>query len=131
MAGSMTDNWENTLLDATTGKSGITATTIYLALFTTDPTETGTAGTEVSGGSYARVAITASMGNAANGSTSNTADITFPTATADWGTVAYAEGYDALTGGTARFHGSFDTSSDVTNGSTFKITAGNLTLTLD
>lgn len=69
---------------------------VYLALYTTDPTDADT-GTEVSGGSYARQAITFSAPS--NGSTSNSSTITFPTATGNWGTITHMGIRDASSGG--------------------------------
>jgi hypothetical protein len=71
-------------------------TTIYAALFTavTDA-EAGT-GTEVTGGSYARQTV--AFGAPSNGAGSNSGLITFPTATANWGTVTHASLADAVSG---------------------------------
>jgi len=87
-------------------------TTKYIGLLTAAPSDTG-GGTEVSGGSYARVAVactlaafagtqaagstTASTGT--GGTTSNNAAITYPAPTANWGTVTHYAEYDAPTGG--------------------------------
>lgn len=72
-------------------------TTVYVALYTTLPNEDGTGGVEVTGGSYARQAVTfdAPIAN----QTTNSGDITFPTATADWGTVVGFALLDAVTVG--------------------------------
>jgi hypothetical protein len=102
--------------------------TIYVGLFTTAPTDAG-GGTEVSGGSYARQSVTLSA--ASGGSTSNSADITFPTATADWGTIVAAGIFDASTAGNLLAWNNLTQSKTVNNGDTFRITAGNLTLTVD
>lgn len=66
-------------------------TDIDIALFTAAPGETG-GGTEVSGGSYARVArdpldANWSAASATDGLTDNVAAITFPSPTANWGVV--------------------------------------------
>lgn len=65
-------------------------TAIYVALFTAATgleANTGVTG-EVSGGSYVRKAIT--LAEASGGASSNSADITFDTATGDWGVVTHA-----------------------------------------
>ncbi|HET8778000.1 MAG TPA: hypothetical protein VFN76_10105 [Candidatus Limnocylindria bacterium] len=74
---------------------------IYVALFTavTDA-EAGT-GTEVTGGGYARVEATNAFGAPTDGAGSNTAVITFPVPTANWGTVTHFCVMDAPTGGNA------------------------------
>lgn len=78
-------------------------TTLYVSLFTVAPTDAG-GGTEVTGGSYARVAVTCNTTNwaapgATNGTTSNSVAITYPAATANWGNVVAVGFHDALSGG--------------------------------
>ena len=102
--------------------------TVYLALFITPTTDAG-GGTEVSGGSYARQAVTLSA--ASGGASENSADITFPQATADWGTITHVALMDALTGGNMLMHTALDASKTVNNGDTFKINAGDLDVTVD
>lgn len=71
--------------------------TVYMALFTAvSDAEAGT-GTEVSGGAYARTAIT--FGAPSNGVITNSAVVTFPTATANWGTITHGGIFDAATAG--------------------------------
>jgi hypothetical protein len=71
--------------------------TIYVALFTAViDAEAGT-GTEVAGGSYARQVATFIADT--NGLTSNSALITVPTATANWGTITHAGLFDAAAAG--------------------------------
>lgn len=103
-------------------------TSIYVALFTTDPTDADT-GTEVSGGSYAREQVTA-WDAPSDGATANTNDIVFTTATASWGTITHVGIYDAATVGNLLFHGALTASRDVGNGVTFTIAAGDLDITL-
>jgi len=101
---------------------------IYLALFTT-PTSDAGGGTEVSGGSYARQAVT--LAAASGGASSNSADITFPQATADWGTITHVALMDALTGGNMLMHTPLDASKTINDGDTFKINASDLDVTVD
>jgi len=83
------DYYENKIIDHMFRNVAFTVpTTVYLALFTASTNlESNNPSAEVSGGSYARQAITLSAGS--GGATSNSADITFPTATAGWGTVTH------------------------------------------
>jgi hypothetical protein len=119
---------ENALINATVRNTTFTSpATVYLGLFTSDPTDAGT-GTEVSGGSYARQSITFS--SPSNGVTSNSAQITFPTATADWGTIGWIGIYDSLTSGNLLYHSPLTTSKIINNGDIFLVGSGNLTLTL-
>jgi hypothetical protein len=124
----MSNYLENALINGTLRGTTYTApTTTYLALYTSDPTDADT-GTEVTGGSYARQAIT--MGAPSNGASTNSASIEFPQATADWGIVAYVGIRDALTSGNLLYHTPLDSSKTIANGDIFKITAGNLSVTL-
>ncbi len=88
----LTNGYENELLDGLTGVTPLTTpTTVFLALFTADPTETGAVANELSGGGYARKS-TAGLFSAAtgtDGTSSNTSVIDFVTATADWSTVTH------------------------------------------
>ncbi len=95
---------------------------IYGALFTAAPTDAG-GGTEVTGGSYARVAITratASFAVPADSAgvqqTSNSAVVTFPNPTANWGTVTHFGVYDAATLGNLLFWSAIGTSRNVLSG---------------
>lgn len=72
-------------------------TTVYVALFTTATDETG-AGTEVTGGSYARQSVAFDAPSPA-GETQNAAQITFPVATGSWGTVTHFAIMDAVSAG--------------------------------
>ena len=119
---------ENALINATLRATTYTSpATVYVSLYTTDPTDADT-GTEVSGGSYARTAVT--FGAPSNGVTTNSADVTFPTATASWGTVTHIGIHDALTTGNLLFHTPLDTSKTIDSGDIFKIETGNLSVTL-
>jgi hypothetical protein len=124
----MSNYLEDALINGTLRGTTYTApTTTYLALYTSDPTDADT-GTEVSGGSYTRQPIT--MGAPSNGASTNSASIEFSQATADWGIVAYVGIRDALTSGNLLYHTALDTSKTIANGDIFKITAGNLSVTL-
>jgi hypothetical protein len=123
---------ENKILDHTLrGSAGAytAPATIYVGLFTASPTD-GNTGTEVSGNAYARQSIT--FGTAASsGQISNTATVTFPTATGTWGTITHIGLYDALTSGNLLYWGAVVQNKTVANGDTFSISIGNLTITLD
>jgi len=119
---------ENKLIDATL--RGITYTspaTIYLALFTTNPNEDAT-GTEVTGGSYTRKAIT--FGPATDGSASNSADVLFSIATANWGTVTHIGIFDALTAGNMLYYGALSMSKTIQTNDQLKVNTGDITVTL-
>ena len=123
------DFMENKIIDHMLRNQSYTPpSTLYVALFTSATSDAG-GGTEVSGGSYARQAVT--LGAASGGASENSADITFPTATADWGTITHVALMDALTGGNMLMHSPLDASKTVNNGDTFKINAGDLDVTVD
>jgi hypothetical protein len=119
---------ENKVLGHVFGAVSYTApATIYVGLYTSDPGETG-AGTEVSGGSYARQSVAFTVtGNLA----SNTSAVEFPTATGSWGTVTYAAVSDALTGGNILGSAALAASKVVTSGDVLRIPAGDLDISLD
>lgn len=84
------DFLENELLDHVLGNAAYAApATVDVALYTAAPTDAG-GGTEVSGGSYARKAVTNNATNwpaASGGAKSNGTAITFAAPTANWGTI--------------------------------------------
>ena len=119
---------EDAIINATLRNTTYTSVaTVYVSLWTSDPTDAGS-GTEVSGGSYARTAVT--FGAPSNGVTTNSADVTFPTATGTWGTVGWIGINDALSSGNLLYHTALDASKSITSGDIFKITTGNLSVTL-
>ena len=124
----MSNYLENALLNATLNATTYTSpATVYVSLWTSDPTDAGS-GTEVSGGSYARTAVT--FAAPSNGVTTNSADVTFPTATASWGVVGWIGINDAATSGNLLYHSPLDTSKTIDSGDIFKISTGNLSVTL-
>ena len=138
---SMTDFQENKLIDwyfraqaftaiaTATAAAGTGPATLYVGLFTTTPTDSS-AGTEVSGGSYARVSVTSSLANWAgtqsagsttassgtSGTTSNNNVITFPSPSANWGTINGVGILDATTSGNLLFWAALTTPKTVNNG---------------
>jgi hypothetical protein len=120
---------ENKLLDHVLRNTSYTSpTTVYVGLFTSDPTDAGT-GTEVSGGSYARQIL--SVTTATDGIVTSSADVTFPQATGSWGTVSHIGLLDALSSGNLLMHTPLTTSRLIESGDILKISTGNLTASLD
>ena len=125
----MSNYLENALINATLRNTSYTSpTTVYVGLYTTDPGE-GNTGTEVSGGSYARVSV--SFGAPSNGVSTNSASVTFPTATGTWGTVTHIGILDALTSGNLLYYTALDASKSIASGDVFTISTGNLSVTLE
>lgn len=112
----------NEVLDARFG-SGSPATN-YFALYTSAPGPDGTGFTEVTGGSYARVAVTNNDTNfpdAVDRVKSNAVAIVFPDATALWGAVVAGGVHSASSGGTPTHFGNLATPRTVNNGDGFSI----------
>jgi hypothetical protein len=122
------DFLELKVLDHTLGTAAYTApSAVYVGLYTSNPNDDDS-GTEVSGGSYARQAAT--FAAASNGSASTSATITFPAATANWGTIGFISVHDASSAGNLLYHGAVTTPKTIETGDTFQISSGNLTITL-
>jgi hypothetical protein len=75
---------------------------LHWALYTVAPSDSG-GGTEVTGGSYARLQIASSTGEwsapGVDGTITNNNDWIWPTATANWGTIVALAGLSAAAGG--------------------------------
>lgn len=113
-ATSLTDYYENVIVDhlfRATALSESSPASYYVGLLTGACSDSA-GGTEATGGSYARVGVTrataswkgthgsatgASSGT--NGTISNAGAITFPSPTANWGTISHFAVYDASTAG--------------------------------
>ena len=114
------------------GSAYTAPTTLYLALFTANTgLETNSPSAEVStvGTAYARQAVT--FATAASGASSTNATVTFPAATANFGTITHVAVMDASTAGNVLFHGAVTTSKTIETGDTFQVSSGNLTVSLD
>lgn len=145
-AGSMSDYLENKLVDAfLRGQSYTMPTSVYVALATASGSDSA-CGTEVSGGSYARVAVTSSLANWAGtqsagstvastgtgGTTSNNGAVTFPAPTANWGTVVEFCVFDASTSGNLLFRAALTVNKTINNGDAApSFAAGALTFQID
>lgn len=134
MAANLSNYLERKLLDHCLGVAAYTfPSTIYLALYTSDPTEADT-GTEATGGDYARVAITfdaASTNTSSVTSTQNAAAVVFARASAAWGTITHWGLRDALTVGNLLWFGALDASVVVANLTTVEVEDGALDITID
>ena len=103
-------------------------TNAYVSLHISDPLDTG--GSEVTGGAYARQGPIAFTDTGSNPTvSSNSAIVTFPAATAAWGTVGFFGVWDAATGGNFRGSGAVTTPKAVGIGDTARFAAGALTVT--
>ena len=120
---------EAKILDHVLNNTSYTSpTTTYVGLYTVAPSDAG-GGTEVSGGSYARQSL--SVSTASGGIVTSDADITFPQATANWGTVVAIGIHDASAAGNLLMYTDLTTSKTIETGDILKIASGSLTVTLD
>jgi hypothetical protein len=128
--GAMSDYLENKLIDHVfRNRSYTVPSTVYVGLLTAAPSDTG-GGTEVSGGSYARVQVgpsdsawqstqgttTAVASSGTGGQTANGSTITFPTPSANWGSITHFAIYDAVSGGNLLFWAALTLAKTVNNG---------------
>lgn len=126
-----TDYAENQLLDYLfRGQAAPTLPTSWFFGLVTVAGSDSAAGTEVTGGSYARVGVARSLANFAGtqgagttvassgtgGTTSNNVVVTFAAPTANWGSVVGFEIWDALTGGNRWVYGAVAPNKTVNNG---------------
>lgn len=125
---SFTNYLETEILDHVFGGNAYTApATLYIGLYTAAPSDTG-GGTELSGLGYARQSAAFDVtGNTA----SNSANIEFPAATGDWGTVTHAGIFDALTGGNLIAYATLTSSKVVETGDILRFSTSQLAVTLD
>jgi hypothetical protein len=124
----MSNYLEDALINATLRNTTYTSpATVYVGLFTTDPTDAGT-GTEVTGGSYTRKAIT--FGAPSNGVSVNSVAVEFDQATANWGTVTHFGILDASTSGNLLYHGALTASKVIDDGDVFKFAISAVSVTL-
>lgn len=129
--GALTNYAENKVIDALLRGQALGApATWYVAALSADPGEAGSL-TEITGGSYARVAVTASLANfsgtqsagsttassGTSGTSSNNNAITFPTPTGNWSAqVTHIALMDASSGGNAWIVGALAAPKTVNNG---------------
>lgn len=152
----LTDATENKLLDwllrgqalglaGSTAAAGSGPANVYIGLFTVAGSDAST-GTEVTGGSYARVQVPCTLAawagtqgagttvasTGTNGTTSNNNTITFPAPTAAWGQVVEFGVFDSATGGTELFRGALGTAKTINSGDPAPyFPAGTLTFQID
>jgi len=110
-----------------TNSSATRPTAWFVALYTGAPNDAG-GGTEVSGGAYARQAVTFSV---SGDTATNTGAVEYPTATAGYGTVTHVGVFDASTGGNLIAYAALTASKTIDTGDVLRLPAGDLDVTLD
>lgn len=127
MAG-FSDYLENKLLLHTFSNTSFTTPgTVYLALYTSAPTDAG-GGTELSGNAYARQSCAFTTTNA---QASNSSAVEWPTATGAWGTIVSVGVFDASSSGNLLAWSNLTASKAIATGDVFRINAGELDIDLD
>ena len=97
------NHFETTIINLMRGTSFSAPSALYVGLFLSDPTDSGTAGTEVAYTGYARQAVTFQLDGTS--AIQNSAVITFPEASASVGSpVTHIGIYDSLTGTSGSTH---------------------------
>ena len=137
----MTDYLENKIMDwLLRGQPFTPPTNVYVGLFTVAPNDAG-GGTEVTGNNYARVAVactetawagtqgagTTAASSGTSGTTSNNAQINFPTPSATWGTVLAFGIFDAATGGNLLIYAPLTVAKTINPGDVVDFPPGTLT----
>ena len=133
MASGKSDYLENKILGYIyTGAAFAAPANVHLALFTAAPTDAG-GGTEVSGGSYARLqkATTTANFTLSGNTLTNAAIFAWADATANWGTVVAIGIFDAASGGNLLHWGDLTASKVVNSGDRFEMAIGALSITED
>jgi len=126
---------DNSILDHFTGKTAWTApAAVYVGVSSTTPTKTGTNVTEPSTGGYVRQQVTAAnWAAAASSATSNTPEVAFPQASADYlsgANLTHMVLYTASTAGTFLGSKQLTTPKPVLSGDTLKFPAGDIDLVI-
>ena len=137
MAG-LTNYLEDKIINHVFGSTTYTKpTNWYVGLLTATPSDSA-AGTEVSGGSYARQVCAFTITGSGIAQALNTSAITIPTATADWGVVGWVGLYDALTSGNLAAYQNLQqsdfstaTTKTINDGDIFKFNASTIKIQLD
>ena len=129
MSDALTDTYETLLLKYLLTTDSVTRpTNWYVGLYASgnQPSDSS-AGTELSGNGYARQSVTFSVtGN----SGTNSGSITFPTATASWGTITFAGLFDSQNGGSLIAYSQLGASKVIDTNDILQISNNSLTLTL-
>ena len=133
MAGSKSDHLENAIGSHILGAATYTpVVTTYIGLWTAALNDASTAATagEVSGGGYARVALTNNQTNWpawSGGATSNGIAIDFGTASGNWGTVTHFAIVSSASGaGNILYHGDLTVSKTINSGDSAQFPIGDL-----
>ncbi|WP_090738486.1 hypothetical protein [Paenibacillus sp. Mc5Re-14] len=127
---SKSNYWKRACLNAALRGVPFTAPSkVYIALYTSNPTDADT-GQEVTGGGYARSEVSFSEPTFADrwGSARSSADVYMPIATKDWGLITYIGIRDAMTGGNLLYHGAITKPRTILEDDHIRFAAGKLVI---
>ncbi len=102
-------------------------TSLYVALYTTPPEDTGLSAVEVSAGGYARQAL--SLGSYASRQLVSNASMTWA-ATANWGTITHFAILDASTGGNILAGGPLQPNPTILSGQSYTLAVGEVIISI-
>lgn len=123
---------QNIINSTLRGEAFTVPSTLYLALFTSDPTDNNITVNEVSGAWYARQVTGAWAAPVGTGNTtSNSNQIQFPAVTGSSATISHWGIYDASSSGNMLYSGAFTSPKTFNVGDVAVIAAGQLQITVD
>lgn len=128
----MTNHFEQTVLNTMRNVTAVAPTEVYVALFLSDPTESGIAGTEADYTGYTRQVLELSTPTIAGTTVScqNTTQIAFPTPNSNVGTVTHAAIMDAQTAGNMLIYKQLDNPIVLTTEVSPRFAVGDITLSM-
>lgn len=128
----MTNHFEQVILNTMRNVTAVAPVEVYVALFLSDPTETGIAGTEADYTGYTRqvLELTTPTITGTTVTCQNASQITFPTPASNVGTVTHAAIMDAQTGGNVLIYKQLDNPIVLTSEISPRFAAGDITLSM-
>lgn len=120
------DYLEKAVLDHFLGVASTSSpASVYLALYSTNPTDADT-GTELTGNGYARQVITFAAAASGAGTTSNTNTVTFTASGGNWANATHFGIRDASTLGNLLYHSALDNARQINDGETLIFDPGSV-----
>ena len=126
MASGKTDTYENAIINFFLRGQADAATSGYLALFSTAPTETG-GGTELTGNGYARIAL--GLGAPTAGVATNAGTITFTASGGAWSQIVGHAIFDASSAGNMLMYEDSVSGPTLADGDSYEFDPGDITVT--
>lgn len=128
----MTNYFETTIMNTMRGITAVAPGTVYVALYLSDPTESGVAGTEADYSGYVRqpISLTTPAASGTAVSSKNETQITFQKPLSNVGTVTHAAICDAQNGGNVLVYKQLDNPIVLTSETSPRFAAGDIVLTM-